>query len=139
MDVFICQFAPEFLLQNIGNRMNNKINNLHWRINNTKFIHNFWECGFKKFIIEFDDNLLFPFSIINAFNAFRDGFIEFCHNISFAFRNLLVQCINHTLHRHRNGIIFDERIIFKQSFKNGLCDNVLRKHFNCFICRNSRI
>ena len=139
MNVFIRQSPAEFLLQNIGNRMDDKIDDFNRGVNDAELLNDLGEGRFKKFIIQLDNDLLFPLRVVNPLNTLGDGFIEPRHYVGFPFRYFFMKHIDHALHGNGHRVILDEGVIFKERLEYRLCDDVLRQHFNGVIRSHSRI
>ena len=119
--------------------MDDKIHHFHRGINNTQLLHHFRESSFKEFVVQFNDDALFAFGIVNAFRSFAYRFVELLQGFRFFSYRFTFQFGKHLLHGYRYGIVLFKWIAFKQSFKNRLGNDVLCQHFHRLTFVDARI
>lgn len=77
VNFFIRQRAIEIFLQNVINRLQNKIDDFNRRVNNAETFDSQRQCGFEKFVIKFNDDSLALFGGCSDFATFADGIVKF--------------------------------------------------------------
>lgn len=132
VDIFIGQAAVEFFFQDVIDTIENEIDDFDRGIDDSQFFHGLRQCRLEKLVIQFDDDFLFPFGVIDAFTAFLDRLVETFQLFLILGHAIVVEKGQNPLHRLGNGIIIDKRVIFKECFKNGLCNHMLSQHFDGF-------
>ena len=70
MHVLFRQRSIEFFFQYIVNRMDDKVNTLHWCIYNAKLVNSLWECSLEEFLIQILDYRLLALEIVNVADVY---------------------------------------------------------------------
>ena len=119
--------------------MDDKIDTLHRRINNSQFFNGLGKRTLEEFIVKFNNDFLLAFS---AFDTFGTEF----HTLVEVFKAPLIDIfggtldrINHALQRPRDGVVLCKVVIFEQRLEYGLGYQMLRKHLDCLLCIYTRI
>lgn len=128
MNAFAWKGFAENFLEYVINGAENKIDNFDGRIDNAEPFDGQRRGGLKKFFVEFDDNFLPVFSGGSDFATFAHGVIKFLELFGGIGNIFPVEDWQNVLEIFWHRIILDERIIFKESRKDGARDEMLSEH-----------
>ena len=138
-DVLVSEGRFEFVDQHVLDGEEDEINNRNRRIDDSEALGHLGECFFEKLVVELGDDLLLARSVIDAFNAFADGGVEFIERCRFFIERFILEHIQHGLHGAGDGISFGESVVFKEGIKHRAGDEVLGKHLDAILLRNGRV
>ena len=74
--IFIGNVPSKFFLQDIGHTVDDKINNFHWSIDNSKLLNHFWKSILKETVVKFNNYFLSAFSSFYSRSSFFYRIIE---------------------------------------------------------------
>ena len=138
--IFIGNVSSKFFLQDIGHTVDDKINNFHWSIDNSKLLNHFWESILKETVVKFNNYFLSAFSSFYSRSSFFYRIIESVKGFFFfLICSFNINNIKNILHAFRNRVICNKLTTFKKGLKNRFCNYVLSKHFNCRLLCNRLI
>ena len=93
MNTFVADATAEPLLHHIFDRLDDKVHNFNRGINDTQSLGFFRKRIFEELFIQFDDDLLLSFGIINAFCTLLHTGIELVQRFLLFFQCIVIQHI----------------------------------------------
>ena len=134
---YVNSFAAEGLvelgLQQVIDGVDDEVHHLDGSVNDAEPLGHAREGIAEEFIVELDDDFLFPLRVIDASGTHFHAGVEFLQGVGFLFESVLMEDIQHALHGGGDGIIGSERIILKEGIEYGFGDEVLGEHLNDFL------
>ena len=130
MNALIIERAVKLIPQNIVHALDDEVNDLNRRIDDTELCDLFRQSVLEELLIKLYDDLLLSLSVINALSTFLNAQIELVECFLLLVERLFVKDSKHILHNTRYGIALDKLIVLKESIENRFCDHVLGKHFD---------
>ena len=130
MHAGIRQGAPESRLQDIGHGTVDEVHDLHGGIDDAEFFHRAGKGRAEKFVVQFHNDALPGFGIVEAGNTHFDGLVKARQHDRILFQRLRFQQIEHGLQGAGNGIVPHKGIVCEQGFKDRPGDEVLGQHLH---------
>ncbi len=130
VNIFIRERAVEIFLKDGVDGADNKIDDFNGGIDNAEPLDGFRDGHAEKFIVKLDDNFLLIFSGGSDLATFAHGVIKL-----FELRGVVVGIFDIELRENffkglRDGVIFGEGVIIKESLEDRSRDDMLSEHFN---------
>ena len=131
VDVLVGERPSELPLENVTYRADDEVYNLNGCIDDTQFIDRAGRGHLEEFVVQLDDDTLTAFGLVDIADRVADIFVELLEFLVLLLGlGLVVEQVEHLLHRARDGVVGGKLVIFKQGLEHGARDDVLREHLD---------
>ncbi len=132
MHALAAQGLAELFLQQVVDAMQDEVHHLHRGVDDAQPFGHFREGVAKELVVQLDNDLLLALRAVDALGTQLHAVVEVLQRGGFFFQALLMQHIQHRLHRLGHGVVAGEAVIGKQRIEHRLCDQVLGQHLDDF-------